>query len=691
VQGASTTETLDKVRRGEFPPPRSRDRGVPPALEAICLKAMRLKPQDRYASALELAADVEHVLADEPVAAYPEPWSGRLARWGRRHRPLVVGAAALLLTPVGALVVGIVAVNREKTRTQEALAAESLARQQTRAALDEMSSQVIEDWLSRRGQLEPAQRAFLEKALSYYEAFAAESGNSEEVRGSVVDAHLRVGQIRARLGQHREAEAAYRRALELGGRLAADFPAVPLYRQKLASAHKYLGVLLAGTGREKEAEQAYRDALAMQRPLTEDFPAVPQYRLELASIHNNLGNLLEDASREKEADLAYRDALALYQPLADEYPTVAVYRQEMAATYSNLGILLANTSRPKQSEEAYRQALDIQKPLVKDFPGVPLYRLQLARTHNNLGLVLQQARRAGEAEQAYRDALVLRKELAADYPAVPLYRQELARGHNNLGWLFKETGRPREAEESYRDALAIKKALAADFRTVPEYRLDLARGHHNLGELFKETGRPQEAAQAYREALAIRKALVSEFPAVPDYQARLAHTLEGLAELARDRKDYAAARRLLEEAQPHVQAALDANPRQPFYREVYRDHRRDLAATLLNQGEHALAAQAAADLARSACQPASDAYQAACVLSRCIPLAEQDSRLPESQRRPLARSYGDRALQTLQLAAAEGYQDAGRLKKDKDLDPLRGREDFKQLLTELQKGKPKVN
>ena len=39
-----------------------------------------LKPEDRYGSALALAADVEHFLADEPVSAYREPWGARAWR-----------------------------------------------------------------------------------------------------------------------------------------------------------------------------------------------------------------------------------------------------------------------------------------------------------------------------------------------------------------------------------------------------------------------------------------------------------------------------------------------------------------------------------------------------------------------------------------------------------------------------------
>ena len=36
--------------KGDFPPPRQIDPAIDPALEAVCLKAMALKPEDRYAT-----------------------------------------------------------------------------------------------------------------------------------------------------------------------------------------------------------------------------------------------------------------------------------------------------------------------------------------------------------------------------------------------------------------------------------------------------------------------------------------------------------------------------------------------------------------------------------------------------------------------------------------------------------------
>jgi tetratricopeptide (TPR) repeat protein len=224
---------------------------------------------------------------------------------------------------------------------------------------------------------------------------------------------------------------------------------------------------------------------------------------------------------------------------------------------------------------------------------------------------------------------------------------------------------------------------------VPGYRWELAGSHFNLGSLIKDQGRIQEAENAFQEALAIQKVLVADFPGVPDYQCDLVNTLSGLAEMARSRKEYSSARKLLEQARAPLQATLDASPQHPFYREVFCTHRQLLAGTLLELGEHAAAAEAAADLARIAFNPGEDAYKAACFLSRCIPLAQQDKKLSDGRRQELARSYGDRAMEALRQAAAKGYKDIAHLQRDKDLDALRQREDFRTLLAELEKAAPK--
>ena len=78
-------------------PPRRIKAWIDPALEAICLKAMAVRPADRYASAQALADDLQNWLADEPVSAWREPPSRRVDRWAKRHRTSVAVALMLMV------------------------------------------------------------------------------------------------------------------------------------------------------------------------------------------------------------------------------------------------------------------------------------------------------------------------------------------------------------------------------------------------------------------------------------------------------------------------------------------------------------------------------------------------------------------------------------------------------------------
>ncbi len=62
--GSDTEEVLRKVREEEPIPPRQLWPEVPPAVEAICLRALGKKPHDRYSSALEPAQEVQHWMAE---------------------------------------------------------------------------------------------------------------------------------------------------------------------------------------------------------------------------------------------------------------------------------------------------------------------------------------------------------------------------------------------------------------------------------------------------------------------------------------------------------------------------------------------------------------------------------------------------------------------------------------------------
>jgi len=219
------------VQKGDFPSPRTIDASIDRALEAVCLKAMALKPEGRYATSRGLADDVERWAADEPVTAWCEPLSRRARRWGRRHRTAVAAAAALLVTTVLALGVSNALIGAEQAKTRQAYNAEAAQRKRAEArsalarrAVDDMYTQVAERWLADQPRMERLQREFLEKAREVYEELAAEAGQAPALRREAGVAYRRVGDVESRLGRQEQSERAYRRALTTAEQLSARDP-----------------------------------------------------------------------------------------------------------------------------------------------------------------------------------------------------------------------------------------------------------------------------------------------------------------------------------------------------------------------------------------------------------------------------------------------------------------------------------
>jgi tetratricopeptide (TPR) repeat protein len=296
--------------------------------------------------------------------------------------------------------------------------------------------------------------------------------------------------------------------------------------------------------------------------------------------------------------------------------------------------------------------------------------------------------RPKEAEQDFDQAVSVYKQLAADFPARPEFRKELAMSYGNRGILLSHTGRLQRAEQDFDQALGIRKQLAADFPARPEFRQELAQSHSNRGVLLRATGRPKEAKQDYEQALRILKQLAANFPNQPDLRNLLAITCKNLAIIHQQQGNWAAAKRLLLEGRPHYLAALKANPRHPSYRQGYRYHLIVLTAVhagLLEPDDAVRTAETIRDLGWD---PPADAYLAACILSRCIPIVSKHERLDDKQRKQASQFYGGAGMRLLREAVTKGFMDIPLMKKDTDLDPLRPREDFQKLIAELErKGK----
>ena len=88
---------LQQIGRDEPRSPRSIEARIPRDLETIVLKAMRNSPEERYATALALANDLQNFIDDLPIVARPPTGRERLVKWSRRHPAAMWAALAVLV------------------------------------------------------------------------------------------------------------------------------------------------------------------------------------------------------------------------------------------------------------------------------------------------------------------------------------------------------------------------------------------------------------------------------------------------------------------------------------------------------------------------------------------------------------------------------------------------------------------
>jgi serine/threonine-protein kinase len=541
--------------------------------------------------------------------------------------------------------------------------------------------------LSDTGRFAEAEKDY-DQALSIRKKLAADFPNQSEFRRKLASSHNNRGNLLRATGRLQDARKDYDQALSIQKRLAAEVPSRPEFREDLALSQNNRASLLRDMYRLKEAENDFDQAITIQKRLAADFPSRPEFGAALARSHSNRATLLRDAGRLAEAGKDYEQALRIYRELAADFPSHLEFRQGLARSHYSRGILLYATGWLQEGKKNWNEALAIYKRLAADFPSRPDFRQELARCHNARANLLSDRGRPKEAENDYDQAVRIYIQLAAEVPSRPEFRLELASSHNNRGNLLRATGRLQDAREDYDRALGIYKRLAAEFASRREFRQQMALSHNNRGDLLRATGRLQDARKDYDQALSIQKRLAAEVPNRPDVQNDLAGTCVNLAILNLQQGSWAAAKRLLLEGRPHHLAALKANPQHRTYRQFYHNHLAVLTtahAVLLEQEDAVRTAESCRDLGWNA--PA-DAYDAACFLSRCIPIVAQLVKLDDKQRKEAVQLYGDAAMKLLRQAVSKGYKDAVHMKKDTGLEPLRQREDFQKLIAELEgKGK----
>jgi len=319
----------------------------------------------------------------------------------------------------------------------------------------------------------------LSQAARLYEAILSREPEQPDALNLLGDLRQQQGQFAravelcSRAVALRPREAAYHANLAEAYRAVGQFDQAVVHgraaldlRREYPEAHNNLGLALKALGQVGEAADHFRVALALrprffaaQMNLAEMFlelrkaeEALPHSRLAVAlqpsfpQAHNMLGEALRALGRFPEAIACYAQAIRL--------------KPDFAQAHANLGIALRQDSRLSESVPWLRRATELA-------PDVRAYWGYLADAVTDL--------------DQYSEAIRCYKKMIDLDPSRPL-------AYSNLGWLLAREGRYDEAREMYHTALRIQ----------PEFPDALI----GMGALLEELGEMVEAEGWFRHAIA---------------------------------------------------------------------------------------------------------------------------------------------------------------------------------------------
>jgi serine/threonine-protein kinase len=511
-------EVLRAAQDGVFLPPRQRDPGIDPSLEAVCLKAMAPEPENRYPGARALAEDVERWIADEPVSARREPVFARLARSARRHRTSVAALGLAMITAVVLLAISNVLVTNAQRATARALArvkqeqgrtALALRRadanfRHARQAVDDYFTTVSEDLLLDEPGMQPLRNKLLRSALTYHEMFLKERAGDPGVELEVAESHRRYAELCIYTGRVDDPLPHLQIARERFEHLARQHPESPVYRRGLARTLSDTGIAL--TRKKSQREEALHDhraAIAIYEELLRSQPDDSTILEDLASTVAELGERVsEQLGGSEEAARLIERARRILEHLIAEQPDSLRHRLKLAALYDKLyGSLIGNQRRQDEALHSSDEALRIYNELLQRAPRSPRFQVKVGTIHDTRGILYTRRNKLPEAILEAQQARKILADVVRTNPENETYRVFLANAAMRLGLDFVNAGASpealgplREACDAYEHILKVRPGEIA----LQSYAIT---SQGKLGEALANLGRYDESAVAYKRAV----------------------------------------------------------------------------------------------------------------------------------------------------------------------------------------------
>jgi serine/threonine protein kinase len=545
-------DVLRRVQEGKFPPPRARDRSIDPALEAVCLKAMALRPEDRYATPKALTDDIEQWMADEPVTAWREPRGRRVRRWVGRNRTLVTSVVSLLATAFVAMSVAIVLINAARSEAEKESRLRGIALRNEQTALAEAKKQTALAREAQKNQEAEAEHARTEAATTgavmeaLVNTFRAADPIGLEglgIRGgskagqtltapeildrsaSLIKENLRdqprvlatlmdtIGDIYRSMVQYDRAEPLLQEALEIRTRLYGR------NHRDVATSLFHLGFLNQDLCKFDKAEALFRESIEMRTALLG--PDDP----ETLFARRHLALLWLVAGEPGKSVPVFRELLArLVKQHGENHREVAMARLALASSLFESRYVEGGANLPIEG------VVESQKGL-KFFlsePDPEPVMVAIGKFQN--GVLLNSLKRYDAAERQFREAMKsFQAGAGPDHPYLAFFLHEIGANQEAMG-------KDAQAEVNYRACIDLAR------RSVGLRYPKVGAAVFSLASLLERTGRYQDARTIFQELIDARA------QAYGDDHVRTAEAIAWFSRISYQHGDRAETIRLLNNA-----------------------------------------------------------------------------------------------------------------------------------------------
>jgi len=465
-------EVLNRIRTAEPIRPRTIEREIDDDTETIVLKCLHKDPARRYQSVGELARDVRHYLANEPIEAKRDSGWYLLRKSLYRHRAATsIAAAFVLVVTVAAIALSVLyarsrALVGQLETSSRKVASEAAKSQQVASFAQQMLAGI--DPATAGGMDKKLMRVVLDNAAKRVDT---ELADSPEVEAAV---RRTIGKAYQAIGEYALAQQQVERTVDLHRRSQGENDAGTL------KAMDDLAMIYWESGKSADAEKLSRAVLEIRR--STQGPDHPDTLLTMAILTEALHS---------QGDLEQAEALAR-ETFERRIRVLGPEDPETLSSMNNLAGVLNSARRFDEAEPIYKQVFEGEKRVKGENHPDTL------RTMSNLGALYHRSGRLGDAEPIFREIFAtMKRVLGDDHPDTLL-------ALGNLAVLLSAKGDYDQAEAILRSLIqSERRVLSAPNPTFANHLVSLA-------SLVSNKGEHADAEALLREAIAINDSALPE-------------------------------------------------------------------------------------------------------------------------------------------------------------------------------------